>query len=91
MTDTLTTGAECRATWNKGAVGVCYQIRDIENELPFPIKGFNCYNGSEFLIYHILRSFHERPKEKSVQFTCSRTYHKDDNGFVEQKKWNHVG
>ena len=44
--------------------------------------------GSEFLNWHLVRYFQERPK--AVGFTRSRPYHKDDNGHVEQKNWTHV-
>jgi len=30
-------------------------------------------------------------RNKPVQFTRSRPYHKDDNAHVEQKNWTHVG
>lgn len=90
MTDILTTWTECRATWNKGSEGVCIQVNAIEKSLPFPLKGFDCDNGSEFLNHHFIRYFSDRPKEKSVQFTRSRPYHKDDNAHVEQKNWTHV-
>jgi hypothetical protein len=90
MTDILTCWTECRATWNKGAHGVCKQVNSIEQALPFPILGFDCDNGSEFLNYHLIRYFTDRPKERMVQFTRSRPYHKDDNAHVEQKNWTHV-
>ena len=90
LTDILTGWTENRATWNKGSTGVIEQIKDIEENLPFPILGFDCDNGSEFLNYHLLRYFTEREKSKSVQFTRSRPYKKNDNAHVEQKNWTHV-
>ncbi|CAL7964359.1 hypothetical protein GAMM_70033 [Gammaproteobacteria bacterium] len=66
------------------------QIKDIEKRLPFKLLGFDCDNGSEFLNYHLIRYFGNRPKERMVQFTRSRPYHKDDNAHVEQKNWTHV-
>ena len=50
--------------------------------------GFDSDNGSEFLNYHLLRHFAQR--QRPVQFTRSRAYHKDDNAHVEQKNWTHV-
>lgn len=44
--------------------------------------------GIEFLNWHLVRYFQERPKR--VGFTRSRPYHKNDNGHVEQKNWTHV-
>jgi hypothetical protein len=90
MTDILLTWTENRAVWNKGAYGVGVAIDDIEANLPFEIKGFDCDNGSEFLNYHLINKFAERPKEKKIQFTRSRPYKKNDNAHVEQKNWTHV-
>lgn len=88
LTDILTTWTEIRATWNKGAGGVCDQIRAIEASLPFTLLGFDCDNGSEFLNHHLLRYFSDRPQD--VAFTRSRPYKKNDNAHVEQKNWTHV-
>lgn len=90
MTDILTTWTENRACWNKGAEGVGDGIDDIEANLPFNLKGFDCDNGSEFLNYHLIRKFEKRPKTKAIQFTRSRPYKKNDNAHVEQKNWTHV-
>ena len=79
---------EQRAVWGKGETGVLEQIRHIEQSLPFPLLGFDCDNGSEFLNYHLLRHFTQR--KKPIHFTRSRAYHKDDNAHVEQKNWTHV-
>lgn len=90
MTDILLTWTEIRAVWNKGSYGVGLAIDDIEANLPFEIKGFDCDNGSEFLNYHLINKFAQRPKEKAIQFTRSRPYKKNDNAHVEQKNWTHV-
>jgi len=88
MTDICTGWTECRATWNKGADGVMTQIKAIQKALPFPVKGFGCDNGSEFLTWHLLRYFqnHKQP----IKFTRSRPYHSNDNAHVEQKNWSCV-
>lgn len=88
LTDIHSTWTENRATWNKGSDGVIAQIKDIEKGLPFNMLGFDCDNGSEFLNYHLMRYFANR--DKAVQFTRSRPYHKNDNAHVEQKNWTHV-
>jgi hypothetical protein len=88
LTDIKSTWTENRATWNKGSAGVRNQIEDIEKTLPFPILGFDCDNGSEFLNHHLMRYFSRR--DKAVQFTRSRPYRKNDNAHVEQKNWTHV-
>ena len=86
--DIATTWTEQRAVWGKGEAGVLKQIEDTENSLPFPLLGFDCDNGGEFLNYHLVRHFAQR--NKPVQFTRSRPYHKDDNAHVEQKNWTNV-
>lgn len=88
MTDIVTGWTECRATWNKGAHGVLEQIQAIENLLPFPLRGFDCDNGSEFLNHHLVRYFTEHPNQPAM--TRSRPYRKNDNAHVEQKNWTHA-
>lgn len=88
ITDIYSAWTENRACWNKGAHAVVEQIKNIEENLPFALQGFDCDNGSEFLNYHLLRYFQQR--HKVIQFTRSRPYHKNDNAHVEQKNWTHV-
>ncbi len=89
FTDIATAWTENRAVWNKGAHGVLTQIKDIENNIAFPVCGFDCDNGSEFLNHHLYRYFTDRPV-RPVRFTRSRPYKKNDNAHVEQKNWSHV-
>jgi hypothetical protein len=86
--DIATGWTEQRAVWGRGETGVLEQIKDIERSLPFPLRGFDSDNGSEFLNYHLLRHFTER--REPIRFTRSRAYHKDDNAHIEQKNWTHV-
>ena len=88
LTDIATGWTEQRAVWGKGERGVLEQIVSIEASLPFPILGFDCDNGTEFLQWHLVRYFQDR--SAPVQFTRSRPYHKDDNAHIEQKNWTHV-
>jgi len=87
-TDIATGWTEQRAVWGKGETGILDQIRDIEHSLPFLLLGFDSDNGSEFLNHHLFRYFSLR--KQPVQFTRSRSYHKQDNSHVEQKNWTHV-
>jgi hypothetical protein len=89
FTDIASTWTENRAVWNKGAHGVITQTKDVEENLPFSILGFDCDNGSEFLNHHLHRYFTNRPANP-VKFTRSRPYKKNDNAHVEQKNWSHV-
>lgn len=86
--DIATGWTEQRAVWGRGETDVVKQIRHIEQSLPFPLMGFDCDNGTEFLNYHLLRHFQNR--KRPVSFTRSRPYRKDDNAHIEQKNWTHV-
>ena len=86
--DIATSWTELRAVWGKGERGVLKAIQNIENHLPFPLKGFDCDNGSEFLNWHLLK--HLTGRKKPVQFTRSRPYKKNDNAHVEEKNWSQI-
>jgi len=86
--DIATGWTEQRAVWGKGEAGVLEQIKNVQTMLPFPLRGFDCDNGGEFINHHLIRHFGN--KVKPVQFTRSRPYRKDDNAHVEQKNWTHV-
>lgn len=86
--DIATGWTEQRAVWGKGEAGVLKQIKDIEESLPFPLLGFDCDNGPEFLNHHLWT--YCRDRKEPVRFTRSRPYHSDDNAHVEQKNWTHV-
>lgn len=88
FTDIDSGWTENRATFNKGSAGIIVQIKDVEANLAFPMLGFDCDNGSEFINQHLLRYFsnHKTP----VSFTRSRPYRKNDNAHVEQKNYTHV-
>jgi hypothetical protein len=88
ITDLATGWTEQRAVWGKGEHDVLAQLKHIEASLPFPLLGFDCDNGSEFLNWHIVHHFQER--KSPVAFTRSRPYKKDDNAHIEQKNWTQV-
>lgn len=90
MTDIFSAWTENRAVWDKGSIGVLNQIKDIENNLPFDILGFDSDNGCEFLNHHLIRYFTNEERPQYIQLTRSRPYHSDDNAHVEQKNWTHV-
>ena len=54
-----------------------------DNPAPAGHRGFDCDNGGEFLNDHLFRHFTNR--KQPVQFTRSRSYHKNDNAHVEQR------
>ena len=86
--DLATGWTEQRAVWGKGEKGVTKAIKCIESSLPFPIRGFDCDNGSEFLNWHLLRFMTDRTQP--IQFTRARPYHSNDNAHIENKNWTHI-
>jgi hypothetical protein len=86
--DLATGWVEQRAVWGKGETGVKDAMESIESALPFPILGFDCDNGSEFLNWHLIKFFTDR--KRPVGFTRSRPYHKNDNAHIENKNWTNV-
>jgi len=86
--DIATQWREQRAVWGKGERKVLEALKDIEQKLPFPLLGFDCDNGSEFLNWHIHKYLTKR--RNPVQYTRSRPYHKNDNAHVEEKNWTLV-
>ncbi len=87
--DDIATGwTEQRAVWGKGESGVMEQTKDVEQSLPFAIRGFDCDCGGEYINEHLYKYFTGR-SNKPVQFTRSRAYHSNDNSHVEQKNWTH--
>jgi hypothetical protein len=73
-TDLACTWTEGRAVWNKGAHGVLEQTKNVEQTLPFAIRGFDFDNGSEWLNWTLIRYLQVRPKP--IRVTRSRPYHR---------------
>jgi hypothetical protein len=88
--DISTGWVERQAVLGKGQLGIVEALSQIEQKLPFRLRGVDSDNGSEFINAHLFNFCQQRPKTHSVQFTRSRPYKKDDNAHVEQKNWTHV-
>lgn len=88
--DIATGWVERQAVMGKGELGIVAALSQIEQRLPFPLRGIDSDNGSEFINNQLFNFCQKRPKNQSVQFTRSRPYKKDDNAHVEQKNWTHV-
>jgi len=86
ITDIHSAWTETRAVRNKAQVWVFEALMDISRGLPFPIKGIDSDNGSEFINAHLVRYC----DEKEISFTRSRPSRKNDNCFVEQKNYSVV-
>ena len=61
-------------------------IADVVEHLPFPIRGIDSDDGSEFINAHLLRYCIEH----DLKFTRSRSGNKNDGAHVEQKNWTSV-
>jgi transposase InsO family protein len=61
-------------------------LLDIKSSLPFPLRGLDSDNGSEFINSALLKWC----RDERIQFTRSRAYRKNDNCFVEQKNFSCV-
>ena len=76
LTDIHTGWAEARAVLGKTQRAA----------LPFPLRGLDSDNGSEFINTYLFQYC----RAHQIQFTRGRPYKKDDNAHVEQKNWTTV-
>jgi hypothetical protein len=70
----------------KGQTGVVAGLDRIREQLPFRLRGLHPDTGSEFINMNLFTYCRER----GIEFTRSRPYHKNDNCHVEQKNWTLV-
>jgi hypothetical protein len=61
-------------------------LTGISGEFPFPIRGIDSDNGSEFINNHLLRYC----ETNQITFTRSRPGNSNDGAHVEQKNWTTV-
>jgi len=81
LTDIKTGWTECVALLYKDQDFVVRALADVRCRFPFPIRGLDTDNGSEF-ITHTMYDYCQREK---ITFTRSRPYKKNDQCFIEQK------
>jgi hypothetical protein len=86
VTDVCTTWTETRAVRNKAQRWVFDALKDIRQQLPFPLLGIDSDSGAEFINHHLFNYC----QEESISFTRARSYRKNDNCFVEQKNYSVV-
>jgi hypothetical protein len=86
--DIQTGWVERQAVRGKGRHGIVAALRAIASRLPFPLRGIDSDNGSEFINDQLWAFCQEA--QPPIQFTRSRPYKKDDNAHIEQKNWTHV-
>lgn len=86
FTDIATCWDVTVACKNKAQKHVFRAIEVAQDRFPFPFKGIDSDNGSEFVNAHMLRYC----TENKITFTRSRPYKKNDSCFVEQKNYSIV-
>ncbi|WP_017682407.1 integrase catalytic domain-containing protein [Rhodococcus ruber] len=83
VTDIATGWTENRSVPNKARKWVLAALEEIAGILPFPIRGVDSDNGSEFINHHLLAWCAQR----QITFTRSRPGNSNDGAHVEQKNW----
>lgn len=86
QTDIMTGWVESRAVLGKSEIAVVAALDEMRADTPFPVKGVDSDNGSEFINWHLYRYC----QEHGIQSFRGRPYKKDDNAHIEQKNWTHV-
>jgi len=86
LTDIATGWTETAAVQNKAQVWVFEALKNLRENLPFPLLGIDSDNGGEF-INAPLKQYCD---DQKITFTRSRPYRKNDNCFVEQKNYSVV-
>lgn len=86
VTDIHTTWTVTQAVQDKAHARVFAALLDITAAFPFPVRGIDSDNGSEFINKELLRYC----TEQEITFTRSRSGHKNDGAHVEQKNWSVV-
>jgi hypothetical protein len=86
VTDIATGWTEPRAVKNKAQRWVFAALLEISAAFPFPIRGIDSDNGSEFINAHLLRYC----DQNKITFTRSRPGNKNDGAHIEQKNWSVV-
>jgi hypothetical protein len=82
--DVATGWSECVAVWGKGQDRVGGAIHKMRQRLPFPLRGLDSDNGSEFINHHL----YTYCRREGIAFTRSRSYKKNDSCHIEQKNWS---
>jgi hypothetical protein len=83
MTDVKSGWTGLRAMRNKARVHAVAAIEYLSGTFPFPVKGIDSDDGSEFIDAHLLAYC----KQNNLVFTRGRPERKNDGCFAEQKNW----
>lgn len=86
VTDIHTGWTETAGVPNKAQKWVFAALVELSGRLPFPVKGIDSDNGSEFINNHLFRYC----EQEKITFTRSRSGNKNDGAHVEEKNWSVV-
>ena len=86
MVDVATRWSECVAIPNRSQIAVTNAMERARQRLPFPLRGVDSDNGSEFINANLTRYCAQR----KITFTRARSGNKNDQAYVEQKNWTNV-
>ncbi len=86
LADIHSAWVETEAILGKQKQSVREALERVREALPFPLRGIDSDNGSEFLNDELWGYC----QAQKIQFTRGRPYKKDDNAHIEQKNWTHV-
>ena len=70
-----------RIQWNKGMAATKESLETIKQSLPFPLLHIHPDCGTEFLNEMVMTWC----TEGKIEVSRSRSYHKNDNGYIEQR------
>ena len=81
LTDIASGWTECVALVVRDGALVAEALTKLRKAMPFPLRGFDTDNGSEFLNEVVIGYC----RDNAIEFTRSRPYRKNDQAWVEQK------
>jgi len=81
LTDIASGWTECVALVVREGSLIVEALTRLRTAMPFPLRGFDTDNGSEFINEVVLAYC----TEYTIEFTRSRPYRKNDQAWVEQK------
>jgi hypothetical protein len=81
LTDVASGWTECIALLVRDGSLVVDALDRLRTSMPFPLRGIDSDNGSEF----INETMVDYCSQHEIEFTRSRPYHKNDQAWIEQK------
>jgi len=86
MVDVKSRWTECLGLINRSQATVSAALQACRRRLPFPLRGVDSDNGSEFINDDLKRYC----EQEHITFTRCRPYKKNDQAYIEQKNWTAV-